>query len=111
MYCCQQGQNHVSAPCFLKEIRGPLLRTGQQLQVLMKLLQSCNISAAGVDTFASHKIIHLAGVLPWFDMSIESSVNSFAFSKSSVEAVICQRDAIYKLMMEKLEQFFSTIEV
>ncbi|KAK3143961.1 hypothetical protein QOZ80_4AG0307140 [Eleusine coracana subsp. coracana] len=105
-----KGQNHVSAPCFLKEICDPLLRTGQQLQVLMKLLKSCNISSTGVDTFASHKIIHMEGVLPWFDTSVVSSVNSFCFSKSSVEAVICQRDAMYKLMMEKLEHFFSTIE-
>lgn len=101
----------MSAPCFLKEICDPLLRTGQQLQVLMKLLKSCNISATGVDTFASHKIIHLKGVLPWIDMSIESSVNTFYFSKSSVEAVVCQRDAMYKLMTDKLEHFFSTIEV
>ncbi|TVU14863.1 hypothetical protein EJB05_38359 [Eragrostis curvula] len=106
-----KGRNRVSAPCFLKEICDPLLRTGQQLQVLMKLLKSCNISASGADTFGSHKIIHLEGVLPWFDASIESSVNSFSFSKSNVEAVICQRNAMYKLMMEKLEHFFSNIEV
>lgn len=111
MYCCQQGRNHVSAPCFLKEICDPLLRTGQQLQVLMKLLKSCSMSATGVDTVASHKIIHLEGVLPWFDTSIESALNSFYFSKSSVEAVICERDAMYKLMMDKLAHFFSTIKV
>ncbi|XP_062183615.1 uncharacterized protein LOC133887670 isoform X2 [Phragmites australis] len=106
-----KGRNHVSAPCFLKEICHPLLRTGQQLQVLMKLLNSCNLSVTGGDAYSSRNIICLEGVLPWFDMSIESSVNSFTFSKSSVEAVTYQRDAMYKLMMEKLQHFFSSVEV
>lgn len=111
MYCCQQERNHVSAPCFLKDICHPLLRTGQQLQVLMKLLKSCNLSAAGGDAYASCNIIRLEEILPWFDTSIKSSVNSFTFSKSRVEAVICQRDAMYKSMLEKLHHFFSNVEV
>ncbi|XP_012703373.1 uncharacterized protein LOC101766023 isoform X2 [Setaria italica] len=106
-----KGRNHVSAPCFLKEICHPLLRTGQQLQVLLKLLKSCNLSATGRDAYPSHNTIRMEGVLPWFDTPIESSMNSFTFSKSSVEAVTCKRDAMYKLMMEKLQHFFSNVEV
>ncbi|KAL6652212.1 hypothetical protein ACP70R_011137 [Stipagrostis hirtigluma subsp. patula] len=106
-----KGRNHVSAPCFLKEICHPLLRTGQQLQVLMKLLKACNLSITGADAHASCNSINLEGVLPWIDTSIESSVNSFTFSKSNVEAITRQRDAIYKLMMEKLQHFFSNIQV
>uniref|UniRef100_A0A0E0H4H8 Gamma-tubulin complex component n=1 Tax=Oryza nivara TaxID=4536 RepID=A0A0E0H4H8_ORYNI len=106
-----KGANHVSAPCFLKDVCGPLLRTGQQLQVLMKLLESCNLSDTGGDAHASRHIIHLEEILPWFDTSIESSMNSFTFSKSRVEAVICQRDAMYKSMIEKLHHFFSNVEV
>ncbi|OEL35942.1 hypothetical protein BAE44_0003035 [Dichanthelium oligosanthes] len=106
-----KGRNHVSAPCFLKEICHPLLRTGQQLQVLMKLLKLCNLSATGGDAYPSRNIIHMEGVLPWFDTPIESSMNSFTFSKSSVEAVTCKRDAMYKLMMEKLQHFFSNVKV
>jgi gamma-tubulin complex component 6 len=111
MLCCQQGRNHVSAPCFLKEICHPLLRTGQQLQVLLNLLKSCNLSATGGDAYPSHNIIHMEGVLPWFDTPIESSMNSFTFSKSSVEAVTCKRNAMYKSMMDKLQHFFSNVEV
>lgn len=106
-----KGRNRVSAPCFLKDICHPLLRTGQQLQVLMKLLKSCNLSAAGGDAYASCNIIRLEEILPWFDTSIKSSVNSFTFSKSRVEAVICQRDVMYKSMLEKLHHFFSNVEV
>ncbi|EEE61518.1 hypothetical protein OsJ_15814 [Oryza sativa Japonica Group] len=60
-----KGANHVSAPCFLKDVCGPLLRTGQQLQVLMKLLESCNLSDTGGDAHASRHIIHLEEILPW----------------------------------------------
>ncbi|WVZ86763.1 hypothetical protein U9M48_033497, partial [Paspalum notatum var. saurae] len=106
-----KGGNHVSTPCFLKEIWHPLLRTGQQLQVLMKLLKSCSLSATGGDDYPSRNIIHMEGVLPWFDAPIESSMSSFTFSKASVETVTCKRDAMYKLMMEKLQHFFSNVEV
>ncbi|PUZ48491.1 hypothetical protein GQ55_7G248700 [Panicum hallii var. hallii] len=106
-----KGRNHVSAPCFLKEICHPLLRTGQQLQVLMRLLKSCHLSATGGDAYPSHNIIHMEGVLPWFYMPTESSMNSFTFSKGSVEAVTCKRDAMYQLMMGKLQHFFSNVEV
>ncbi|KAF0893392.1 hypothetical protein E2562_024212 [Oryza meyeriana var. granulata] len=106
-----KGTNHVSAPCFLKDICHPLLRTGQQLQVLMKLLESCNLSDTGGDAYASRNIIHLEEILPWFDTSIESSMNSFTFSKSRVEAVIFQRDAMYKSMIQKLHHFFSNVKV
>jgi gamma-tubulin complex component 6 len=53
----------------------------------------------------------MEGVLPWFDTPIESSMNSFTFSKSSMEAVTCKRNAMYKSMMEKLQHFFSNVEV
>ncbi|NP_001348363.1 uncharacterized protein LOC100381487 [Zea mays] len=106
-----KGRNHVSAPCFLKEICHPLLRTGQQLQVLMNLLKYCNLAATEGDVYPSRNIIHMEGVLPWFDTPIESSMNSFTFSKSAIEALTCKRDAMYKLMMEKLQHFFSNVEV
>ncbi|XP_006652651.2 uncharacterized protein LOC102701165 [Oryza brachyantha] len=105
-----KGTNHVSAPCFLKDICHPLLRTGQQLQVLMKLLESCTLSDTGGGA-ASRSIIHLEEILPWFVTSMESSMNSFTFSKSRVEAIICQRDAMYKSMIQKLHHFFSNVEV
>ena len=103
--------NHVSVPCFLQDICNPLLRTGQQLQVLMKLVKSCNFCATGGDAYASSKTIRLEEILPWFDTPIESSGNSFTFSKSRAEAAIWQRDTMYKSMLEKLHHFFSNIEV
>ncbi|XP_008668251.1 uncharacterized protein [Zea mays] len=111
LFPLKQGRNHVSAPCFLKEICHPLLRTGQQLQVLMNLLKYCNLAATEGDVYPSRNIIHMEGVLPWFDTPIESSMNSFTFSKSAIEALTCKRDAMYKLMMEKLQHFFSNVEV
>ncbi|XP_047066430.1 uncharacterized protein LOC124674425 [Lolium rigidum] len=106
-----KGRNHVSVPCFLKDICNPLLRTGQQLQVLMKLVKSCSLCTTGGDAHASSKTIRLEEILPWFDTPIEFSVNSFTFSKNMAEAVICQRDTMYKSMLEKLHHFFSNIEI
>ncbi|KAG8083047.1 hypothetical protein GUJ93_ZPchr0014g46776 [Zizania palustris] len=106
-----KGTNHVSAPCFLKDICHPLLRTGQQLQVLMKLLESCYLSGTAGDACSFHNIIHLEEILPWFDTSVESSMNSLTFSKSRMETVICQRNAMYKSMIQKLHHFFSNVEV
>ncbi|KAL5216817.1 hypothetical protein ABZP36_008218 [Zizania latifolia] len=106
-----KGTNHVSAPCFLKDICHPLLRTGQQLQVLMKLLESCYLSGTAGDACSFRNIIHLEEILPWFDTSVESSMNSLTFSKSRMEAVICQRNAMYKSMIQKLHHFFSNVEV
>ncbi|CAM0903326.1 unnamed protein product [Alopecurus aequalis] len=103
--------NHVSVPCFLQDICNPLLRTGQQLQVLMKLVKSCNFCPTGGDDYASSKTIRLEEILPWFDTAIESSGNSFTFSKSKAEAAIWQRDAMYKSMLEKLHHFFSSVEI
>jgi gamma-tubulin complex component 6 len=77
----------------------------------MKLVKSCSLCTTGGDAHASSKTIHLEDILPWFDTPIESSVNSFTFSKSRAEAAICQRDAMYKSMLEKLHHFFSNIEV
>jgi gamma-tubulin complex component 6 len=77
----------------------------------MNLLKYCNLSATEGDVYPSRNIIHMEGVLPWFDTPIESSMNSFTFSKSGIEAVTCKRDAMYKLMMEKLQHFFSNVEV
>uniref|UniRef100_A0A0E0KU22 Gamma-tubulin complex component n=1 Tax=Oryza punctata TaxID=4537 RepID=A0A0E0KU22_ORYPU len=77
----------------------------------LKLLESCNLSDTGGNGHVSRHIIHLEEILPWFDTSIESSMNSFTFSKSRVEAVICQRDAMYKSMIQKLHHFFSNVEV
>lgn len=106
-----KGRNHVSVPCFLKDICNPLLRTGQQLQVLMKLVKSCSLCTTGGDAHASSRTIRLEEILPWFNAPIESSVNAFTFSKNRAEAVICQRDAMYKSMLEKLHHFFSNIEI
>ncbi|KAM3388763.1 hypothetical protein ACQJBY_011104 [Aegilops geniculata] len=106
-----KGSNHVSVPCFLKDICNPLLRTGQQLQVLMKVVKSCNLCSTGGDNYDASKTILLEEILPWFGTPIECSVNSFTFSKSKVEAVICQRDAMYKSMLEKLHHFFLNIEI
>jgi len=77
----------------------------------MRLLKSCHLSATGGDAYSSHSNIPMEGVLPWFYVPTESSMNSFTFSKGSVEAVTCKRDAMYKLMMEKLQHFFSNVEV
>ncbi|KAI3988516.1 hypothetical protein MKX01_026330 [Papaver californicum] len=44
-------RNGVAAPCFLKDFSLPLLRAGQQLQVLIRLLELCRWMCPGDETY------------------------------------------------------------
>ncbi|XP_015873298.2 uncharacterized protein LOC107410385 [Ziziphus jujuba] len=90
----------VSIPCFLKEFLVPLVRAGQQLQVLMKLLELCTYVAFGDHTYEDF--------LPGW--SGFSSNLPFTFSKENIEAIVLVRDNYYKMMQEKLENLLTKLE-
>ncbi|KAL5999354.1 hypothetical protein ACLOJK_040814 [Asimina triloba] len=103
-------QHGLAVPCFLNDVRLPLLRAGQQLQVLVKLLDMCNFSSivddvhiAG-DDLSSH-LSNLEDILPyWNDSSSDptSCLFPLAFNKRSVEAMVLKRELVYKKAQEKL---------
>uniref|UniRef100_A0A2N9EPG6 Gamma-tubulin complex component n=1 Tax=Fagus sylvatica TaxID=28930 RepID=A0A2N9EPG6_FAGSY len=91
-------QDGVAVPCFLKDFLVPLVRAGQQLQVLMKLLEMYIYVATGDHTHEDF--------LPcWsgFSSSYLSSASPVSFSKVNIEAMVLARDSYYKMMQEKLE--------
>ncbi|KAM7528373.1 hypothetical protein LguiB_031783 [Lonicera macranthoides] len=88
----------VAVPCFLKELLIPLFRAGQQLQVLMKLLElSDNVGTwnRAYEDFLPY----------WSGLSNDYLPHSspLTFSKGGIETIVLARNGYYKRMMEKLE--------
>ncbi|KAJ0241640.1 Spc97 / Spc98 family of spindle pole body [Hirschfeldia incana] len=84
-------------PCFLNGFLEPILRAGQQLQVITKLLELCNLSASGLRNYAD--------LLPcWTHYSSSSLVypSPITFSKLHIEMMIQKREDYYRRMQEKL---------
>ncbi|KAG5393562.1 hypothetical protein IGI04_023525, partial [Brassica rapa subsp. trilocularis] len=84
-------------PCFLDGFLEPILRAGQQLQVITKLLELCDLSASGLRNYAD--------LLPcWTHYSSSSLVypSPITFSKLHIEVMIQKIDDYYRRMQEKL---------
>lgn len=84
----------------------PILRAGQQLQVVTKLLELCNLPASG------HK--RYADLLPcWTHYSTTSPVHPspITFSKLHIEVMIQKRDDYYRRMQEELGDFAKKFEL
>ncbi|XP_057549547.1 uncharacterized protein LOC130827727 isoform X1 [Amaranthus tricolor] len=98
-------QDGVAIPCFLRNVLVPLLRAGQQLQMVMKLLRLCNYVHAGDDTFDD--------ILPCSsDFRINAlSGSSLSFDKGEIEAIVLSRQKFYCKMHEKLDKFMDTLDI
>ncbi|XP_071694657.1 uncharacterized protein [Rutidosis leptorrhynchoides] len=94
----------VIVPYFLKEFLNPLCRAGQQLQVLIKLLEFSDGVGSWNRTYEDF--------LPyWSKMaSCRLSHSNMSFSKEGIEMVVLARSDYYKIMMEKLESRLPNLE-
>ncbi|XP_064984365.1 uncharacterized protein LOC135624557 isoform X2 [Musa acuminata AAA Group] len=104
----------ISVPCFLKDVHRPLVRAGLQLQVLVKFLSLFNFDFVGRSTNSHCNLANIEEILPcWVGMSTDSAFlsNSLTFCKQRIEALICQRQNIYQMMLEKLQVFFSKSDI
>jgi gamma-tubulin complex component 6 len=100
-----QEQDGVAIPCFLKDFLNPLVRAGQQLQVIMKLLELYIYVATGDNTYEDF--------LPcWsgFSSIYPSYASPVTFSKVNIEALVLARDSYYKMMQKKLEYLLTKLE-
>lgn len=100
-----QEQDGVSVPCFLKQFLIPLVRAGQQLQVLMKLLELCSSVFPGDHTYMDF--------LPcWSGFSSDHPfyASSITFNKGHIETMVIARNDYYKKMLEKLENLWTRLE-
>ncbi|KAL3653266.1 hypothetical protein CASFOL_002947 [Castilleja foliolosa] len=85
----------AAVPCFLEECLVPLCRTGQQLQVIMKLLELSN-NVGTCDTHAEilPSLVGLSTEYPWFAFPL-------SFDKGTIETMAYVRSSYYQKMLEK----------
>ncbi|XP_061354421.1 uncharacterized protein LOC133299039 isoform X2 [Gastrolobium bilobum] len=95
----------VPVPEFLKHFLVPLVRAGQQLQVLLKLLELC--IHVDVGEHNSNDFLPC-----WSGFSSNSPYSSpLTFSKDIIEAMVLAREIYYTRMNEKIESLLSSLEV
>ncbi|CAI9105919.1 OLC1v1004952C1 [Oldenlandia corymbosa var. corymbosa] len=100
-----KARDGVTLPCFLEDFLSPLLRIGQQLQVLVKLLDLClNL---GSWNKAQEEI------LPFLD----NPPNDYpflacplTFHKATIEQIVLARHKYYERMQEKVDKIFSKVQ-
>lgn len=98
--------NGAAVPCFLKDYLIPLVRAGQQLQVLMKLFEICKYVTRGTDTYMNF--------LPcWSEFSGNHSIyaSPITFSKGNIEALVLTRKSYYERMQEKFGTLLTKLEL
>ncbi|KAF5816289.1 putative gamma-tubulin complex component protein [Helianthus annuus] len=98
-------QDGVYVPCFLKEFLIPLFRAGQQLQVLIKLLEFSDGVGSWNRTYEDF--------LPyWSRMSSSRLSHAFHmdFNKAGIEMMVLKRRDYYQIMMEKLKNHLPNLE-
>ncbi|XP_048136098.1 uncharacterized protein LOC115734393 isoform X3 [Rhodamnia argentea] len=103
---CIQVQEKVAVPYFLRKSVVPLVRAGQQLQVVMKLFELCNYVSPGSYTIEEF--------LPnWKDFSSNHSSHASAltFDKENIEDLVNVRNNYYIEMNEKLEKLLTKLQV
>lgn len=99
-----QVRDGAAIPCFLEECLIPLCRTGQQLQVIMKLLELSN----NVGTCVAHEkilpsLVGLASEYPGFAFPI-------IFDKGTIERMVLVRASYYQQMLEKIESILTKFD-
>ncbi|KAL0459047.1 UNVERIFIED_CONTAM: hypothetical protein Slati_0531900 [Sesamum latifolium] len=92
-----QIRDGAAVPCFLEECLVPLHRTGQQLQVIMKLLELSR-SVGACDTLEEILpcLVGLSNEHLWFAFPL-------TFDKGTIETLILVRASYYQQMLEKIE--------
>lgn len=104
-YCLLHEQDRVAVPCFLKDFFIPIVRAGQQLQVLKKLLELCNY--VGPEEYTCEDL------LPSWRGYLSNhlfSASPLTFSKGYLEAMVIARNNYYENMLEKIKNLSSKLE-
>jgi gamma-tubulin complex component 6 len=96
----------VPIPGFLNDLLVPLVRAGQQLQVLLKLLELCIDVAAG-----EHSSDDFLPCWSGFSSDSLSYFSPLTFNKDIMENMVLARESYYKRMNERIERLLSSLEV
>ncbi|KAK7269258.1 hypothetical protein RIF29_21979 [Crotalaria pallida] len=95
----------VPIPAFLKDSLVPLVRAGQQLQVLLKLLGLC------IHVTGDHSSDDFLPCWSGFSTNTSSCSSPLTFSRDVIEALVLARECYYKRMNEKIESLLSSLQV
>lgn len=104
--CSIQERDGVSIPCFLKHFLIPLIRAGQQLQVLMKLLELCDCVFPG-----DHTYMDFLPCWSGFSSNHPLYTSPMTFGKGSLETMVIARNSYYEKMQGKLESLLNKLEI
>ncbi|KAH9322978.1 hypothetical protein KI387_017617, partial [Taxus chinensis] len=106
----------VFVPCFLKHVSTPLLRAGQQLQVLTRLLETTefgkqipNFMSTCMPSGDSTQLSSLEAILgswAYFSNENASCEPVLVYSKSKLEDLMQKREKANQQMVERLEKLF-----
>ncbi|KAF5735464.1 hypothetical protein HS088_TW15G00970 [Tripterygium wilfordii] len=100
-----QERDGVAVPCFFNDFLVPILRAGQQLQVLMKLLEFCYLEAPGAHMYQDF-LPSCSGFLG----NDSFYASPMILSKKNFEATVIARDSYYRKMQEKLDNLWTKLE-
>lgn len=104
--CSIQERVGVSIPCFLKHFLIPLIRAGQQLQVIMKLLELCDCVFPG-----DHTYMDFLPCWSGFSSNHPLYTSPMTFGKENIKTMVIARNSYYEKMQEKLEGLLSKLEI
>lgn len=102
----------VAVPCFLKDVCRLIFRAGQQLQLLVKMLEFFDCHFTGIDScsekpFSCSGLSNLEVILPfWNRSSHKVFYSSLSFRKQCIEGLVAKRNIMYNVMEERCNRFF-----
>ncbi|KAL3682125.1 hypothetical protein R1sor_000147 [Riccia sorocarpa] len=102
----------VSVPRFLESVRTPLIRAGQQLQVLMKLSETYELAQQlGQNTMTSDLFggLQMSGASGNFDEQNPATVCALVYSKRPLEEIAARREKNMKILSQQFDQLFGEL--
>lgn len=97
-----QVRDGVTLPCFLKEFLIPLLRAGQQLQVVVKLLELCN--SLGTCNATHEQILPF---LEDFPSEYPIFASALTFNRGNMENMALARKSYYESLQGNVDNILA----
>ncbi|BFI39590.1 gamma-tubulin complex component 6 [Marchantia polymorpha subsp. ruderalis] len=102
----------VSVPRFLEDVRIPLIRAGQQLQVLMKLAETCELAQQIGKTTNPSELFEGLDISPDSlagDRKNSVDLPALVYSKMQLEETVNQRENNRKVLNEQFDNLFTEL--
>ncbi|MCO5602266.1 hypothetical protein L7F22_056395 [Adiantum nelumboides] len=110
-----QVKTSVSAPCFLEGVRIPLIRSGQQLQVLSKLVEAgvADVTVNTTSCIANGFRMLESALKAWTELANDSSVffPFLIFNKGKLDELAEERKQKRHNLMQEFDSLFSNLHL